>query len=216
MVITQLKYSWCFKGRHGVWGFHWRQFQKERAAAWLQSTFKCSEFAEILSCSVLFPTVLFSSHLWCNQGNIGTFSQCERCRSVWPEIEFSFGSYSICSDAFTHLAWSSQGQGPGRPLSTWEKCTYLGLPPRLDSAARVVSNSGGVPSRWKLWRWHVFSWMISVLLARKQPRNTDSVTVATISSRKIRWIKVTNSHKKKMPSHPTCIPIHYKRITCRI
>lgn len=70
------------------------------------------------------------------------------------------------------------------------------------SAASFVSNARCVPFGRKLCEGDVvfcflFFQMIPILLARKPPRRAGSVTMATISSREIRWVKVINIATKR-------------------
>lgn len=169
----------------GILEFHWRQLKKKSSCVTSKHS-ECSEFAERFSCSVLFPTVLFSYHLWHNQGKTGPFPPRERCRSIWLETARSFGNHKIHSDTFPYLAYSCQTieQGRGRSLETWTKClTLSSLSFAGHRTTCFVSNTGGVSFGWQLWRRYVFFLMVSMLLSRKQPRRADSATMATISSR---------------------------------
>lgn len=159
----------------GILEFPWRQFKKERAAVWLQSVLSALRF----SCSV-FPTVLLLYHLWYNQGKMGPFHPGERCGSMWLEIDFSFGNYRIHSDTFTFVAYSCQEQGPGRSPETWTKCMNLSYPPLGRTQRHLLCEQH---KRWVLWMEALK--VISMWLARKQPRRADSVTMATTSSREI-------------------------------
>lgn len=138
---------------------------------------------------------------------MGPFPPCERCRSMWPEIEFSFGNHRIHSDTSTYLAYSCQEQGPGGSPGTWTKCMNLSsLPLAGHSATCFVSNTRGEPFGWKLWRWSPCYQLES------SPGGQTLSQWLQLLPEKL-WIKVTNIHKKKMPCHHNCILIHYERIT---
>lgn len=112
--------------------------------------------------------------------------------------EFSFGNYRICSNNVIYLAYSCQEQGQGRSLKTWHKCMNLSLPSWLDGVLLTLWATRDVcPLDGSFVKVIFFFQMIPILLASKPPRRADSVTMATISSREIRWVKVINITTKR-------------------